>query len=79
VTWLSFVASTFVPAGGPVSRVAALATGAWSVFAVGARRVPFALLVFAAVLRQHAGPEAALGLVCIAFALWRQARLANER
>jgi hypothetical protein len=79
VTWLSFVSSAIVPAAGAASRAAALATGGWSVFTAGARQIPFALLVFAAVLRQHAGPEASLGLLCAALALFVQARATHAR
>jgi hypothetical protein len=69
VTWLLFAASVApLPGAGLLSRVAALATGAWAVYQRGTIGIPFALLVFAAVLRQHVGPEAALGLVCIALA-----------
>jgi hypothetical protein len=78
LTWLLFAASAapLGPAAGAavLSRVAALATGAWVVYQRGAIGIPFALLAFAAVLRQHVGPEAALALVCIAcaFALTRR-------
>jgi hypothetical protein len=69
LTWAAFVASGFVPLAGAISRVLAVATGALAVQATGRAAVPFALLVFAAVLRQHVGPEAALGMLCITLAL----------
>jgi hypothetical protein len=80
VTWLLFAASA-APLGpaavaAVLSRVAALATGAWAVYQRGTIGIPFALLAFAAVLRQHVGPEAALGLVCIACAFALTARSA---
>lgn len=56
-----------VPSG--LSRVAAVLTGAVVVYQAGVLALPFALLVFAAVLPQHVGPEAVFGLVCIALAL----------
>jgi hypothetical protein len=72
LTWLLFAASAAPvgPAAGAavLSRVAALATGAWVVYQRGTIGIPFALLAFAAVLRQHVGPEAALGLGCISLA-----------
>jgi hypothetical protein len=70
VTWLAFVASAIpVPGTAVLGLAAALATGAWSVYQHGSDDFPLALLVFAAVQRQHVGPEAALGLVCVALAL----------
>jgi hypothetical protein len=70
VTWLVSVASAAPLAGvAALSRIAALATGARAVYQRGTSGMPFALLVFAAVLRQHVGAEAALGLVCVALAL----------
>ena len=69
LTWLTFVASTLVAGAALVSRIVALATGGWSVYRRGAHALSLALLVFAAVLRQHVGPEAALGLVCMAIAV----------
>ena len=72
LTWLTFVASA-PPIALPsiVSRLAAVATGAWTVYTTGGGGVPFALLVFAAVLPQHVGAEAALGLVLVGLALAR--------
>jgi hypothetical protein len=71
LTWLTFVAST-PPLAAPsaFSQIAALATGAWFVFTTGASGIPAALLVFAAVLHQHVGAGAVLGIlfVCIALA-----------
>jgi hypothetical protein len=69
LTWAAFVASSSVPLAGAISRVLAVATGALAVQATGPAAVPFALLIFAAVLRQHVGPEAALGMLCITIAL----------
>jgi hypothetical protein len=68
IIWLAFAASSLVPGAALASRAAAVATGAWAVYTTGAGALPFALLVFAAVLRQHVGPEAALGMLCIALA-----------
>jgi hypothetical protein len=69
LAWLTFVASSYLPGAGLASRAAAVATGAWAVYTAGTSAVPFALLVFAAVLRQHVGPEAALGMLSIALSL----------
>jgi len=69
LTWAAFVASSFLPFASAISRVLAVATGAMAVQATGRASVPFALLVFAAVLRQHVGSEAALGMLCVAIAL----------
>jgi hypothetical protein len=69
LTWVTFVASGFLPFAGAISRVLAVASGVLAVQATGRVSVPFALLVFAAVLRQHVGSEAALGMLCIALAL----------
>ena len=66
--WLAFVASAWLPVAGVASRALALATGAGVVYASGARGLPRALLVFAAVLPQHAGGEASLGMLCLALA-----------
>jgi len=74
VTWLAFVATTLPVSGGfaiSLSRIPAVATGAWTVYQGGAARIPVALLIFAAVLRQHVGAEAAFGLVLIAIATGR--------
>lgn len=72
LTWLTFVASA-TPLAAPslISRLAAAATGAWVVYVSGASGVPFALLVFAAVLHQHVGAEAALGTLLVGIALTR--------
>ena len=69
LTWVAFVASSFVAFAAVISRVLAVATGAMAAQATGRASVPFALLVFAAVLRQHVGSEAALGMLCVAVAL----------
>ena len=69
LTWVAFVASSVVVFAAAISRVLAVATGAMAVQATGRASVPFALLVFAAVLRQHAGSEGALGMLCVAVAL----------
>jgi hypothetical protein len=72
LTWLLFVAGTPPLSMPPLfSRLTAAATGALIVYAQGAAAVPAALLVFAAVLHQHVGGEAALGLLLIAIALTR--------
>jgi hypothetical protein len=67
LTWLAFVASA-QPVGLPIvaGRALALASGAALVYAQGARCIPAALVIFSAVLRQHVGPEAALGLLLLA-------------
>ena len=66
--WVLFVAGAF---GLPVivSRVAAIGVMAWLVYTGGRAAIGGALLAFAAVLRQHVGPEAALGLLCVAAAI----------
>jgi hypothetical protein len=70
LTWLVFlVSATQLQAAQPLSRVAAIGTAAWLVFRGGAPALPCALLVLSAVLRQHVGPEAALGIVLVAAAL----------
>jgi hypothetical protein len=72
LTWLTFVASAPpLAASSALSRLAALATGAWFVYASGVSGVPVALLVFAAVLHQHVGAEAALGVLLVGVALVR--------
>jgi len=67
LTWLTFVASA-PPLAMPstIGRVVAAATGGWLVYVTGKSAVPVALLIFAAVLRQHVGAEAALGMLFIA-------------
>jgi hypothetical protein len=70
VTWILFVTSVFsVPQ--LFSRLAAAATGALIVYAQGPAGLAAALLVFAAVLHQHVGPEAALGLLLVSLAVAR--------
>lgn len=59
----------FSGAASLVARVAALAAGALLVYRSGARVIPFALLAFAAVLPQHVGEQAELGLLCVFGAL----------
>ncbi len=72
LTWLAVVASaTSLSAPPVISRLLAAATGAWIVYSRGTTGVPAALLVFAAVLHQHVGPEAALGLLLVSVALAR--------
>jgi hypothetical protein len=69
-TWLVFVASALpLPVGPSFSRAAAVATAGWLAYRDGRPAVPAAVLVFGAVLRQHVGAEAALGLVCLAVAV----------
>jgi hypothetical protein len=68
VTWLAFVAGAAFPPATLASRLFGLATGAALVYTRGAPALPFALLVFAAVLRQHVGPEAALAMLFVAAA-----------
>jgi hypothetical protein len=74
LVWLAFIASSVVGVGTLASRTLALGTGAVVVYTRGTRAVPFGLLVFAAVLRQHVGPEAALGMLLIAMAHSMRAR-----
>jgi hypothetical protein len=74
LTWAAFVASSFLPLAGVISRVLAAATGAMGVQAAGRAGLPFALLVFSAVLRQHVGSEAALGMLCVAIGLTLRGR-----
>lgn len=71
VAWLALVASAVTTGAifSLLSRGVALATGAWSVYQDGSRNLPVALLIFASVLRQHVGPEAAVGLIGVALAL----------
>lgn len=76
LTWLSFVASSVVPSAALAARALAIATGAWAVYSSGSASVPFALLVFAAPLRQHVGAEAAFGMLCIGLALALRGRSA---
>jgi len=68
VAWLNLVASTVVPQARLVSFALATAIAAYRLYQAGATGLPFALLVFAALLRQHVGPEAAVGMLCIALA-----------
>jgi hypothetical protein len=81
LTWLAFVAAA-VPAiaGGAVSlsRIAAAGTGGWCVYQRGAASIPVALLIFASVLRQHVGAEAAFGLLLIAIATRRSSPAAGS-
>lgn len=73
VTGLAFLASALPnPSVSPallLSRIAALVAGGVVVYQGGGSRIPFALLVFAAVLPQHVGPPAALGVLLIGAAL----------
>jgi hypothetical protein len=74
LTWLAFVAGV-LQVSPLLSRVVAIATAAWLAYRSGVAGVPSALLAFASVLRQHVGPEAALGLLCVAAALGLQSRI----
>ena len=74
LTWAAFVASSVMPLVGLISRVLAVAIGALAVQATGRAGLPFALLVFAAVLHQHVGSEAALGMLCVAIAVTLRGR-----
>jgi hypothetical protein len=69
LTWLAFIAGAALPAATLGGRIIALTTGVGLVYARGAMALPSALLVFAAVLRQHVGPEAALAMVFVAAAI----------
>jgi hypothetical protein len=76
VTGLAFLASA-LPNASPallISRIAAVVAGAAMVYRSGANALPFALLVFAAVLPQHVGPPAALGMLMVGAALFLRAR-----
>lgn len=80
LAWLAFVASATALSVTPlVSRALTLAAGAWLVYRSGTSMLPAALLFFAGVLRQHAGPEAALGMVCIAIAIAMRRRVREPR
>jgi hypothetical protein len=68
LTWVTHVLSSFLPLTGALSRVAALAVGASLVYAAGVEGLALALLTFAAVIPQHVGAEAALGMLCVAVA-----------
>jgi hypothetical protein len=72
LTFIAFVASA-PPLSVPplISRLLAAATGAWIIYASGPKNLPLAALAFAAVLHQHVGAEAALGLVLVSLALAR--------
>jgi hypothetical protein len=72
LTFVAFVASA-PPLSVPtlISRLLAAATGAWIIYASGPKNLPLAALAFAAVLHQHVGAEAALGLVLVSLALAR--------
>jgi hypothetical protein len=59
---------------GSLSRVTAIATGAYVVYSAGASHLPFALLVVGATLPQHVGPPAVLGMVCVFLATASHAR-----
>jgi hypothetical protein len=66
MTWLVFVAGATPLEMSPLlSRATAIVTAAWLTYRGGPFALPSAVLVFAAVLRQHVGPEAALGLLCV--------------
>jgi hypothetical protein len=70
LTWIAFVASAFgIPAAALLSLVLAIATAAYAAYAEGVTALPAALLIVSAVLRQHVGPPAALGLLFVALAL----------
>ena len=62
---------SFAEAAVLVSRIAALGAGFWTVYQNAGSGIPIALLIFASVLRQHVGAEAALGLVFVAIAIAR--------
>jgi hypothetical protein len=79
ISWLTFIAGGYAPYASAASRLAALATGSYAIYQAGSRLLPFALLVFAAVLRQHVGAEAALGLLCIAVAFAQRLRATAPR
>jgi hypothetical protein len=69
LAWVAFVASATALGITPlVSRALALGAAAWVVYRSGASALPAALLLVAGVLRQHVGPEAALGMASIAIA-----------
>jgi hypothetical protein len=74
------IASLALPYAGLAARLAAVGTGGLALYRVGVFALPFALLVFASVLRQHVGPEAALGMLCVAVALgWPRVTVAPAR
>ena len=70
LTWLAFIAgATALPGPALLARGLAIAAAVWLVYHRGTRGLANGLLTFGAVLRQHVGPEAALGLLCVAAAL----------
>jgi hypothetical protein len=73
-TWFLFVISSVLPVVGFASLLAATAIAAFQVYQRGAAALPFALLVVAAMLHQHVGPEAAGGMLCIALSRARPHR-----
>ena len=80
LAWLAFIASDTVVGLSPlVSRGLALAAGAWLAYRFGTAALPAAVLIFGAVLRQHVGPEAALGVVCLALAAALPAAAVDRR
>jgi hypothetical protein len=68
IVWLTFVASSVLPVVGVASRAIALATGVSAVYLRGFGALPFALMVVAAVTRQHVSAEAAFGMLCLGLA-----------
>jgi hypothetical protein len=66
--WIALIASPFVPVASLGSFAIALAVAAYQVYRGGTAGLPFALLAIAAILRQHVGAEAAVGMLCIALA-----------
>jgi hypothetical protein len=67
LVWLLVVGSAALP-DRTLLTVLVVAIGAYRVYVDGASALPFALFVIAATFRQHVGPEAALGMLCIAAA-----------
>lgn len=68
ITWLAFTLGAVLPVVGMLSHLTAAALAFWLVYTRGASAAGAALVVFAATLRQHVGPEAALGMACLALA-----------
>lgn len=64
--WVMFVLGAVVPYAALATGIA-LAGAAFRGYSVGAG-MPFVLLLLAAILRQHVGLEAALGMLCLALA-----------
>jgi hypothetical protein len=68
LVWLLFVAGSVLPYVAVIGRGLALIIAAAAVYTRGTPGLGFALLLLAAVSRQHVGAEAAFGMLCLALA-----------